>query len=92
LIYAFICWYFLKLFYRLEYEQNRDMSSRILELEASISALEKDLKRVQDREAAAKLAAEKSTEEVNQLKEEVKGIVDNCVCCIIYLWHTGGCC
>ncbi|WVY97489.1 hypothetical protein V8G54_029640 [Vigna mungo] len=58
--------------YKLEYEQNRDMSSRILELEASLSALEKDLKRVQDREAAAKVAAEKSTEEVNQLKEEVK--------------------
>ncbi|XP_022640245.1 structural maintenance of chromosomes protein 1-like isoform X2 [Vigna radiata var. radiata] len=61
-----------KLKYQLEYEQNRDMSSRILELEASLSALEKDLKRVQDREAAAKVAAEKSTEEVNQLKEEVK--------------------
>ncbi|XP_068493136.1 structural maintenance of chromosomes protein 1 [Phaseolus vulgaris] len=61
-----------KLKYQLEYEQNRDMSSRILELEASLSALEKDLKRVQDREAAAKLAAEKATEEVNQLKEEVK--------------------
>ncbi|XP_022640516.1 structural maintenance of chromosomes protein 1-like [Vigna radiata var. radiata] len=58
--------------YQLEYEQNRDMSSRILELEASLSALEKDLKRVQDREAAAKVAAEKSTEEVNQLKEEIK--------------------
>jgi len=53
------------------------MSSRILELEASLSALEKDLKRVQDREAAAKLAAEKATEEVDQLKEEVKGIFDN---------------
>lgn len=61
----------------MEYEQNRDMSSRILELEASLSALEKDLKRVQDREAAAKLAAEKATEEVDQLKEEVKGIFDN---------------
>ncbi|XP_017414493.1 structural maintenance of chromosomes protein 1 isoform X1 [Vigna angularis] len=61
-----------KLKYQLEYEQNRDMSSRILELEASLSALEKDLKRVQDREAAAKVAAEKSAEEVNQLKEEVK--------------------
>ncbi|KOM35230.1 hypothetical protein LR48_Vigan02g138000 [Vigna angularis] len=59
-------------FSKLEYEQNRDMSSRILELEASLSALEKDLKRVQDREAAAKVAAEKSAEEVNQLKEEVK--------------------
>jgi len=61
------------------------MSSRILELEASLSALEKDLKRVQDREAAAKLAAEKATEEVNQLKEEVKGIFDTCVCCMILI-------
>ena len=69
----------------MEYEQNRDMSSRILELEASLSALEKDLKRVQDREAAAKLAAEKATEEVNQLKEEVKGIFDTCVCCMILI-------
>ncbi|KAG4970371.1 hypothetical protein JHK85_036792 [Glycine max] len=56
----------------LEYEQNRDMTSRIQELEASLGTLEKDLKRVQDREAAAKLAAENATEEINQLKEEAK--------------------
>ncbi|KAG4981974.1 hypothetical protein JHK87_026723 [Glycine soja] len=61
-----------KLKYQLEYEQNRDMNSRIQELEASLGALEKDLKRVHDREAAAKLAAENATEEINQLKEEAK--------------------
>lgn len=63
-----------KLFYRLEYEQNRDMSSRIEELKSSISALENDLNQVQDKEAEAKLAAEKATEAINQLKDEAKGI------------------
>lgn len=61
-----------KLKYQLEYEQNRDMSSRIQELESSLSALEIDLKGVQTKEAEAKLAAEKVTEEINQLKDEVK--------------------
>lgn len=65
----------LKLFCRLEYEQNRDMSSRIQELESSVSALENDLKRVQNKEAEAKLAAENATEEINQLKDEAKGIL-----------------
>jgi len=49
------------------------MSSRIQELESSVSALEIDLKGVQTKEAEAKLAAEKVTEEINQLKDEVKG-------------------
>ncbi|XP_027365094.1 structural maintenance of chromosomes protein 1 isoform X2 [Abrus precatorius] len=61
-----------KLKYQLEYEQNRDMSSRIQELESSLSALEKDLKQVQNKEAEAKLAAENATEEINQFKEETK--------------------
>ncbi|XP_019430133.1 PREDICTED: structural maintenance of chromosomes protein 1 [Lupinus angustifolius] len=61
-----------KLKYQLEYEQNRDTSSRIQELESSISDLEKDLKQVQNKEAEAKLAAEKATEEINQFKEEAK--------------------
>ena len=64
----------MKLFCRLEYEQNRDMSSRIQELESSVSALEIDLKGVHTKEAEAKLAAEKVTEEINHLKDEVKGI------------------
>ncbi|KAJ1397833.1 Structural maintenance of chromosomes protein [Sesbania bispinosa] len=61
-----------KLKYQLEYEQNRDMSSRIQELESSLSSLENDLKRVQNKEAEAKVAAEKATEEINQFKEEAK--------------------
>ncbi|XP_058733705.1 structural maintenance of chromosomes protein 1-like [Vicia villosa] len=61
-----------KLKYQLEYEQNRDMSSRIEELRSSISDLENDLNRVQNKEAKAKLAAEKATEEINQLKDEAK--------------------
>lgn len=50
------------------------MSSRIQELESFVSALEIDLKGVHTKEAEAKLAAEKVTEEINQLKDEVKGI------------------
>ncbi|WJX18420.1 Structural maintenance of chromosomes protein 1, variant 2 [Trifolium repens] len=61
-----------KLKYQLEYEQNRDMSSRIQELESSVTALEDDLKRVQSKEGEAKLAAEKAAEEINQLKDEAK--------------------
>ncbi|KAK7277559.1 hypothetical protein RJT34_22574 [Clitoria ternatea] len=61
-----------KLKYQLEYEQNRDTSSRIQELESSLSALEDALKRVQNKEAEAKLAAENATEEINQFKEEAK--------------------
>ena len=62
------------------------MTSRIQELEASLGTLEKDLKRVQDREAAAKLAAENATEEINQLKEEAKGIFGaTCVGCMILI-------
>lgn len=57
------------------------MSSRIQELESSLSALENDLKRVQNKEAEAKLAAENATEEINQFKEEVKGIFGaTCIC------------
>ncbi|KAE9612203.1 putative structural maintenance of chromosomes protein [Lupinus albus] len=61
-----------KLKYQLEYEQNRDTSSRIQELESFIRDLENDLKQVQNKEAEAKLAAEKATEEINQFKEEAK--------------------
>lgn len=58
----------------MEYEQNRDTSSRIQELESSLSTLENDLQRLGNKEAEAKLAAEKANEEINQLKEEAKGI------------------
>ncbi|XP_028765493.1 structural maintenance of chromosomes protein 1 [Neltuma alba] len=61
-----------KLKYQLEYEQNRDMTTRIRELESSLSALEHDLEQVQHKEAETKLAAEKATEDINQLKDEVQ--------------------
>ncbi|KAF7804635.1 structural maintenance of chromosomes protein 1 [Senna tora] len=61
-----------KLKYQLEYEQNRDMTSRIRELESSLSALEQDLKQVQNKEAELKSAAEKATEDIDQLKEEAQ--------------------
>lgn len=50
------------------------MTSRIRELESSLSALENDLKQVQNKEAELKSAAEKGTEDINQLKEEAQGI------------------
>ncbi|WJX43652.1 hypothetical protein P8452_30720 [Trifolium repens] len=59
-----------KLKYQLKYEQNRDMSSRIQELESLMSALKNDLKRIQNKEAEVKLAAETATEDINQLKNE----------------------
>ncbi|KAG6662734.1 hypothetical protein I3843_03G247500 [Carya illinoinensis] len=61
-----------KLKYQLEYEQNRDMESRIKELEASISALKNDLEQVKDKEDRAKSSAEEVTGEVSQFKEEVQ--------------------
>ncbi|MED6147276.1 Structural maintenance of chromosomes protein 1 [Stylosanthes scabra] len=61
-----------KLKYQLEYEQNRDMSSRIQELESSLNALQNNLKRAQNKEAEAKLATENSSEEIDQFKKEVK--------------------
>ncbi|KAG2719149.1 hypothetical protein I3760_03G256200 [Carya illinoinensis] len=61
-----------KLKYQLEYEQNRDMESRIKELEASISALKNDLEHVKDKEDRAKSSAEEVTGEVSQFKEEVQ--------------------
>ena len=58
------------------------MSSRIEELESSLRALENDLKQVQNKEAEARLAADNAIEEINQFKEEVKGILDNL--CLLY--------
>lgn len=65
--------------FRLEYEQNRDMDTRIEELQSSISNLLKDLERVQKKEAEANSAAEKASDEIDQLKEEAQGM--------IIVWH-----
>ncbi|XP_008364317.2 structural maintenance of chromosomes protein 1-like [Malus domestica] len=61
-----------KLKYQLEYEQNRDMESRINELQDSISKFKKALERVQKEEAAAKSAAEKASGEIDQWKKEIQ--------------------
>lgn len=65
------------------------MTSRIRELESSLSALEHDLKQVQNKEAEAKLAAEKATEDIDRLKEETQGKFG--VCCFIKK-EFGVCC
>lgn len=61
-----------KLKYQLEYEQKRDMESRIRKLESSLTALENELKQVQKKEAQIKLASDKATDEINKWKEEMK--------------------
>ena len=61
--------------YRLEYEQNRDMESRIKDLESSLHALEKDLEQIEKREAEAKSSAEKAIGEINRLNDEVEGML-----------------
>lgn len=61
--------------FRLEYEQNRDMATRIEELQSSISNLQKDLERVQKKEFEANSAAEKASDEIEQLKEDAQGMI-----------------
>lgn len=61
--------------FRLEYEQKRDMDSRIKKLESSIGALENELKQIQNKEAEVKLATEKAAGDINKWKEEVRGTI-----------------
>lgn len=69
-----LIFFLVSFFSRLEYEQNRDMETRINELESSISALQNDLELIEKREADAKSAAEKAIREINELKDEVNGM------------------
>ncbi|XP_021898438.1 structural maintenance of chromosomes protein 1 [Carica papaya] len=61
-----------KLKYQLEYEQKRDVESRIKKLETSLSSLENDLRQVQKKEVDIKSATEEATGEINQWKEEMQ--------------------
>ncbi|KDP26527.1 hypothetical protein JCGZ_17685 [Jatropha curcas] len=61
-----------KLKYQLEYEQKRDMESRIKKLETSISNLENEIIQIKEKEAEVKMAAEKATGEISRLKEEAR--------------------
>ncbi|KAK3026158.1 hypothetical protein RJ639_040545 [Escallonia herrerae] len=61
-----------KLKYQLEYEQKRDMDSRITKLESSLDALKNALKHVEEKEVELKSAMEKATGEIDQWKKEVQ--------------------
>lgn len=61
--------------FRLEYEQNRDVGSRIQKLESSISSLETDLEKIQKRKSELKELTEKATNEINNWKKEMGGIL-----------------
>ncbi|KAL6994798.1 Structural maintenance of chromosomes protein 1 [Sarracenia purpurea var. burkii] len=61
-----------KLKYQLEYEQKRDMDSRITKLESSISALRNDLNEVIAKEEELKSGIGRASDDINLLKEEVK--------------------
>ncbi|KAL6968201.1 hypothetical protein U1Q18_034002 [Sarracenia purpurea var. burkii] len=56
----------------LEYEQKRDMDSRITKLESSISALRNDLNEVIAKEEELKSGIGRASDDINLLKEEVK--------------------
>ncbi|CAH8268623.1 unnamed protein product [Arabidopsis lyrata] len=61
-----------KLKYQLEYEQNRDVGSRIRKLESSISSLETDLEGIQKTMSERKETAVKITNEINNWKKEME--------------------
>ncbi|KAJ0246997.1 Structural maintenance of chromosomes protein 1 [Hirschfeldia incana] len=60
-----------KLKYQVEYEQNRDVGSRIRKLESSIGSLETDLENIQKRKSELKELTEKATNEINNWKKEM---------------------
>ncbi|KAG9151144.1 hypothetical protein Leryth_002716 [Lithospermum erythrorhizon] len=60
-----------KLKYQLEYEQKRDLDSRISKLESTLGNLKQSLKDVEKREVELKSMIEKASSEIEHLKEEV---------------------
>uniref|UniRef100_A0A5B7C5C0 Structural maintenance of chromosomes protein n=1 Tax=Davidia involucrata TaxID=16924 RepID=A0A5B7C5C0_DAVIN len=61
-----------KLKYQLEYEQKRDMESRITKLESSLGELKNALKQFELKEVELKSATDKGTGEIDQWKKEVQ--------------------
>lgn len=61
--------------FRLEYEQKRDMDSRIVKLESTLNNLKEKLKEVETKEADLKSSMEKATKEIDDYKEEVLGML-----------------
>lgn len=59
---------------RLEYEQKRDMDSRITKLGATLIKLKNDLSEVEESEKELKSAIELAIKEIKHYKEEVTGM------------------
>ena len=59
----------------MEYEQNQDLDSQIAQIQSSLRALEDDLKNCQEKEVEAKLEMESITAEINQMKDELQGVL-----------------
>ena len=55
------------------------MESQIKELESSLSSLENDLRKIQNKEADVKSTAENASNDIDRLKEELagKGLLGN---------------
>lgn len=51
------------------------MESQIKDLESSLSSLEHDLRRIQNKDAEAKSTAENASNDIDRLKEELGGKV-----------------
>lgn len=49
------------------------MESQIKELESSLSSLENDLRKIQNKEADVKSTAENASNDIDRLKEELAG-------------------
>lgn len=60
-----------KLKSQLEYEQKRDMDSRIVKLESTLNNSKEKLKEVETKESDLKSSMEKATKEIDDYKEEV---------------------
>lgn len=58
---------------RLEYEQKRDMNSRIVKLESTLGNFRKQLEEIEGKQVAQKSAMEKATEEIEGYNEAVSG-------------------
>lgn len=59
----------------MEYEQNQDLESQITQIQSSLDALKDELNNLQNKEVEAKLEMESITTEINQIKDELQGIL-----------------
>lgn len=72
---------------RLEYEKKRDVGSRIAKLESTIANLKNALKDVEKKQNELKSAMETANAEIEDLNEEVQGILRfsfYCLFCFLF--------